>query len=349
MNLNALKPVGPHIEGFVRFAHEGEGDDFKQLDHFEVLGRAHGHAVSETTVVAPRLKPHAIAGQLQKAEEKLRAIPVKLVFDKPENNLSAKYEAYDLEMGRLSCVGDGDTATRASFADGTTSSTQCRGPDACEHANAKGVRCSLHVRLKVQIEGQTDPFSVFELQSSGINTYRTLAAKLTMMYAAFGRLRHVPLELGIYEKSSPLSQYEPFYVADLKLRAGMSIDAAHDQAKKAASEETERGIDSAKMETAAATMAASSPFAVSESDTAIITFTPGIIDHAREPRARARKVGGADSIEQVVARARTDDAELTAPIAAQPIVINNNALEAHEKPPTASQCAASAERPATPI
>ena len=26
MNLNALKPVGPHITGFIRFAHEGEGD-----------------------------------------------------------------------------------------------------------------------------------------------------------------------------------------------------------------------------------------------------------------------------------------------------------------------------------
>ncbi len=308
MNLNALKPVGPHISGFIRFAHEGEGDQFKQLGHFEILSRV--HQPCEDTTATPRLAPHEIEQKLQpsegNAQSKLRAIPIRLVFDKPQNNLRARYQAYDTELHRLACAGDGEKAVRADFAAGGTTETACAGPEACEYANQAGIRCQLHARLKVQVDGQTDPFAVFEVQSSGINTYRTLSAKLDMMYAAFGkRLRHIPLTLGIYAKSSPLSSFEPFYVADLQLRDGMTMQTALDEAKKAQAAEAEGGLTMSEMEAAVEGMIASSPLALDDSETALITFAPGIVDRAREPRrASVALAAGPVSIANVVASAR---------------------------------------------
>lgn len=310
MNLNALKPVGPHITGFIRFAHEGEGEQFKQLDHFEILSRV--HLPSDDTTSMPRLAQHEIAQKIQPAtaQEKLKAIPVKLMFDKPENNLRACYQAYDSELNRLACSGDGVKAVRADFGTGTTADTTCAGPEACEYANQAGVRCQLHVRLKVQIEGQSDPFAVFELQSSGINTYRTLSAKLAMMHAAFGnRLRNIPMTLAIYAKSSPLSRFEPFYVADLQLREGVTMPAALQSADAAKALEASLKMDA--MEAAVETMLSASPLALDDSETALISFAPGVIDRAREPRRSARAIAAAPvSIENLVASAR-GSSELT--------------------------------------
>ncbi|MDO8276624.1 MAG: hypothetical protein Q7T63_00705 [Burkholderiaceae bacterium] len=304
MNLNALKPVGPHITGFIRFAHEGEGDQFKQLDHFEILSRV--HLPSDDTTNVPRLAQHEIAKNIKpgNAQEKLKAIPVKLMFDKPENNLRACYQAYDSELNRLACSGDGVTAVRADFGTGTTAETTCAGPEACEYANQAGVRCQLHVRLKVQIEGQSDPFAVFELQSSGINTYRTLSAKLAMMHAAFGgSLRNIPMTLAIYAKSSPLSRFEPFYVADLQLRDGSTMSAALESANAAKALEASLNMDA--MEAAVEAMLSASPLALDDAETALIAFAPGVIDRAREPRRTARAIAAAPvRIENLVASAR---------------------------------------------
>jgi hypothetical protein len=342
MNLNALKPIGPHVEGFIRFAHEGEGDDFRQLDHFQVLSRVHNEPSDEAA--APCLAEHPIAANLRSAEAKLKAIPVKLVFDKPGNNLSARYQAYDVVMGRLCCVGDGQTASRASFASGTTTSETCVGPGACSHANTVGVRCALHVRLKVQIEGQTDPFAVFELQSGGINTYRTLSAKLDMMHAAFGQLRHVPLTLAMYEKSSPLSSFEPFYVADLRLRDDVSPAEALKAAKEAAEAEQQAGLLIDKMEAAVESMAATSPFAIDDVESVLMTFTPGIVDRGREPRERTRTAAEVpSSIQAIVAQAtRRESVAPAGEGASRPLcdpsaghIATDAKIGPQERPPTA--------------
>lgn len=41
MNLNKIEPSSPHIEGVIRFASEGQGEDLRQLDYFEVLALEH--------------------------------------------------------------------------------------------------------------------------------------------------------------------------------------------------------------------------------------------------------------------------------------------------------------------
>lgn len=315
MRLNSLKPIGPHVTGFIRFAHEGEGDHFKQLDHFEILGRVHDRN-ADGDAEPPRLAAHPLAAQVmagQRAEgggsanAKLRSIPVTVLFDKPANNLTARYQAYDLGLSRLACAGDGERAMRANFAQGSTSEQDCVGPEACEYANQRDVRCQLHVRLKVQIEGQPDPFAVFEVQSSGINTFRTLSAKLDMMHAAFGgRIRHVPLSLTIFEKSSPLSSFEPFYVADLQLRAGTSMHEAAKLAKDGADADAAAGVGCEAMELAIEAMGSAFPLAIDDSESALVTFTPRLVDNVRVPRREASAAGlAATSITSVVEKART--------------------------------------------
>lgn len=337
MNLNALKPIGPHVTGFIRFAHEGEGEHFKQHDHFEILGRVHDRHENAAGAAAPRLAAHPIAAQLLagdaseaggSANEKLRSIPVKVIFDKPANNLTARYQAYDLSLGRLACAGDGARATRADFSLGSTSEHDCVGPEACEYANQGGVRCQLHVRLKVQIDGQADPFAVFEVQSSGINTFRTLSAKLDMMHAAFGgRLRHVPLSLTIFEKSSPLSSFEPFYVADLQLRSGISVHAAAQLAKEGADADATAGVACEAMEKATEAMASSFPLAIDDGESALVTFTPRLVDDVRLPRRETSSSSGLRpaSISSLVEQARGSQAvaPAAAPVSVEPIKLTD--------------------------
>lgn len=276
MKLNAIEPVGPVVEGVIRFASAGEGDTLKQLDHFDVLALVH----EQDEAAKPKLTKHPIEARLAEKREAgdqphVRVIPIKLMFNDPDVNLRARYEAYDSDLSRLACVGDGEKGCRANFASGTTSSVECAGPDACSFANTAGMHCSLHVRMKVQVEGQTDPFSCFELQSGGINTYRTLKAKLNMMHAAFGdKMRFVPLDLCVYAKSSRMSDYKPFYVADIRLRDGADLQAA----THAATEAKERaGISDAVygvIEAAVAKMIGNSPLSLDDSESDQVVFSP---------------------------------------------------------------------------
>lgn len=276
MKLNAIEPVGPVVEGVIRFASEGEGDTLRQLDHFDVLALVHEQDEAEK----PKLAKHPIEARLAAAGEaddqpRVRVIPIKLMFNDPDVNLRARYEAYDSDLNRLACVGDGEKGCRANFASGTTSPVECAGPDACSFANSPGMHCSLHVRMKVQVEGQTDPFSCFELQSGGINTYRTLKAKLNMMHAAFGdKMRFVALDLCIYAKSSRMSDYKPFYVADIRLREGADLraamSAAADAREHAGISDEVYGV----IEATAAEMIGNSPLSLNDSDNDPIVFSP---------------------------------------------------------------------------
>ena len=310
MNLNAIQPVGPHIEGLIRFASTGSGASFTQLDHFEVLTRVHSKTTAEGV---PKLGEHPMAESLKAVagneDGKIRVIPIRLIFNKPENNLDARYEAYDMDLNRLACAGDGDAGCRANFATGESEAVPCEGPDACEYANSNGIKCSLHVRLKAQIEGQRDEFSVFELQSGGINTYRTLSAKLRMMHAAFGkRLRHVPLELALYAKSGAASSFEPFYVADLRLRSGVTMQAASEAVIGGEEKDAQNHIDFVEMEEVVAQMRTQVSLALEEAESTLITYAPAIVDRTRlirRPASSAEQLASAPlSIQAVVENAR---------------------------------------------
>lgn len=310
MNLSAIQPVGPHIEGIIRFASTGSGAGFTQLNYFEVLTRLHSETTLEGT---PKLGVHPICERLRAVEGneegKICVIPIRLIFDTPENNLCARYEAYDQDLNRLACAGDGDKGCRANFATGETGEVDCKGPDACEYANSAGIGCALHVRLKAQIEGQSDDFSVFELQSGGVNSYRTLSAKLAMMHAAFGaRLRHVPLEIALYGKSSMASSFEPFYVADVRLRSGVNMREAACAAIEGAEQDANANIDFGAMEKVVTQMRTQKVLTLSDAESAMITQAPAIVDRMRlvrrPPSATEQLMAAPLSIQALVENAR---------------------------------------------
>ena len=309
MKLNQIQPTTPHIEGFVRFASETDGVEQRQLDHFEVLARHHngdggsGH---------PALAQHEIMGALlppeEKGKAKLRTIPIKLICDAPENSLTARYEAFDTVVNRMTCAGDGEKGNRAELTTGRIEQVSCAGPESCEYANRMGIQCGLRVRLLMQIEGQKDAFSLFEFQSGSINTFRTLSAKLRMMYASFGRrLRHIPLELAMFTKSSAASNYMPFYVADLRLREGMQPVKALAIAK-AQSEQAEAGaLDYAAMEAEIEKMRSDSAWALGDTDADCPIFSYDRVDRqklkTRETRTNIATAGHT-AIQAVIAKAR---------------------------------------------
>ena len=158
----------------------------------------------------------------QGKEDKLRSIPVRLLFNEPELNFRADYTLFDRQSGRPVCVGNGDTCKRLTQ-DGMQS-LPCPSPDACPLA--KGNACKPYGRLNVLI-GDEDPLGSFVFRTTGFNSIRTLAARLHYFQAISGnRLACLPLELRLRGKSTRQSHGTPIFYVDLTVRGGMEIAEA---------------------------------------------------------------------------------------------------------------------------
>ena len=160
----------------------------------------------------------------QAANGKLRAIPVRLLFNDSELNLRAEYSAFDRSSGRPVCVGNGETARRVT-ADGLEEMA-CPGPDRCPFAKQAG--CKLYGRLNVQIDGQQDELGSFIFRTTGYNSVRTLAARLRYFEAVSGQTtRYLPLLLRLRAKEHhALSYRTPVYYVDLTLRDDSTLAQA---------------------------------------------------------------------------------------------------------------------------
>jgi len=194
---------------------------------------------------------------------KLRAIPVRLLFNSPELNLRAQYSAFDRSTGRPECVGDGLTARRNS--DQGIEEVPCTSPGGCEFGREWG--CKLFGRLNVQIDGQDDELGSFILRTTGYNSVRTLAARLEYLNAiSGGNARHLPLTLRLRAKSTTLSYRTPVYYVDLTLREGQSMTEAVSAAKAEAVRQKEAGVDAELLEQKARLALANGSFEESVDD-----------------------------------------------------------------------------------
>ena len=98
---------------------------------------------------------HPLNDELRQGkDDKLRSIPVRLLFNEPELNFRADYTLFDRQSGRPVCVGNGETCKRVTQ-DGMQS-LPCPSPDACPLA--KGGACKPYGRLNVVI-GDEDPLA----------------------------------------------------------------------------------------------------------------------------------------------------------------------------------------------
>ncbi|WP_057427815.1 recombination directionality factor [Pseudomonas aeruginosa] len=202
----------------------------------------------------------------QSKDDKLRSIPVRLLFNEPELNFRADYTLFDRQTGRPMCIGNGETCKRVTQ-DGMQS-LPCPSPDACPLA--KGGACKPYDRLNVVI-GDEDPLGSFVFRTTGFNSIRTLAARLHYFQAISGnRLACLPLELRLRGKSTRQSHSTPIFYADLTVRGGMDISEALQQASELYAQRQTAGFDQGALDDAAKRGFGNGAFEESEEDVGAI-------------------------------------------------------------------------------
>ena len=159
--------------------------------------------------------------------QKLRSIPVRMIFNDPDLNLRAEYTLFDRQTGRPVCVGNGEACQR--LTNQGVEQQPCPSPDLCPLA--QGGNCKPYGRLHVNLD-ESDEFGTFIFRTTGFNSIRTLAARLSYYHAASnGLLSCLPLQLILRGKSTTQSYRQPVYYVDLTLREGISLNEAIIQAK----------------------------------------------------------------------------------------------------------------------
>lgn len=188
-------------------------------------------------------------GQAQGQENaKIRAIPVRVLFNDSDLNLRAEYSAFDRQTGRPLCVGNGEVARRVG-AQGMEE-VGCPSPERCPYGGQQG--CKLYGRLNLFVEEQGDELGSFIFRTTGYNSVRTLAARLKYLEAVSGGLtRYLPLTLRLRAKSTTQSYRTPVYYVDLTLRDELTLTEAVSQARQEAMLDDEAGLMISEMEAVA--------------------------------------------------------------------------------------------------
>ncbi|WP_234774742.1 hydrolase or metal-binding protein [Paraburkholderia tropica] len=192
---------------------------------------------------------HPFDEALRKAggSNKLRSIPVRVLFGDPDLNLRAEYSLFDRETGRPVCVGDGDTCKRVTNTEIET--LPCPSPDGCSFGKAGG--CKPYGRFHSVI-GDDDILGSFVFRTTSFNSIRTLAARLSYFSAVSGGLlATMPLELKLRGKSTAQSYRSPIYYVDLVVQSGFTLEEAIARARELGSQRKASGFDQAALDEAA--------------------------------------------------------------------------------------------------
>lgn len=178
--------------------------------------------------------------------EKLRAIPIQLLFNDPKLNLRAEYCLFDRKSGRPLCVGNGERCRR--YAGPQVQSLPCPSPDECEFSESL---CKPYGRLNVKI-GSDDDLGTFIFRTTGYNSIRNLTARLHYYRAVSGNLLAcLPLQLRLRGKSTAQSHRAPIYYVDITVRDGMSLVDAVNKAKEEHQLRVANGFDQNALDAAA--------------------------------------------------------------------------------------------------
>ncbi|QUP52685.1 phage capsid protein [Ralstonia syzygii] len=191
---------------------------------------------------------HPLNEELRKTTTgKLRAIPVRFLFNDPDLNLRAEYSCFDRDTGRPVCVGNGETCRRAG--DSGIEELPCPSPDAC--AFAQGGACKPYGRLNVLI-GDEDEMGSFLFRTTSYNSIRTLAARLHYFAAVSGGLLAcLPLELKLRGKSTTQSYRSAIYYVDLCVRSGSTLETTISEAHELDARRRSAGFDQIALDAAA--------------------------------------------------------------------------------------------------
>lgn len=223
---------------------------------------------------------HPLNEELRKAiTGKLRAIPIRLLFNTPDLNLRADYSLFDRDTGRPVCVGNGETCRRVS--DAGIENLPCSSPDGCAFGRQGG--CKPYARLNVTV-GDEDELGSFVLRTTSFNSIRTLAARLNYFSAVSGNLLAcLPLELKLRGKSTTQSYRAPVYYVDIGVRFGSTLEETLIQARELDSRRRAAGFDQAALDAAARLGFANGAFeeSVEDGNAVVEEFYPAT-DHPDE-------------------------------------------------------------------
>ncbi|ENW49323.1 hypothetical protein F918_03028 [Acinetobacter baumannii NIPH 601] len=171
--------------------------------------------------------------------QKLRTIPVRMIFNDPELNLRAEYTLFDRQTGRPVCVGNGETCQR--LTNQGVEQHSCPSPDLCPLA--QGGNCKPYGRLHVNLD-ESDELGTFIFRTTGFNSIRTLAARLSYYHAASnGLLSCLPLQLILRSKSTTQSYRTPVYYVDLTLKDGVNLQQAIQMAQEIDQQSKQAGFN----------------------------------------------------------------------------------------------------------
>lgn len=191
---------------------------------------------------------HPLNESLRKATPgKLRAIPVRLLFNDPDLNLRAEYCLFDRDTGRPVCVGNGERCKRVEQ-DGIAI-LPCPSPEGCQFGGPGG--CKPYGRLNV-IVGDEDEMGSFIFRTTSFNSIRTLAARLHYFSAVSGNLLAcLSLELKLRGKSTTQSYRAAIYYVDLDVRVGKTLEATIAEARELDARRKASGFDQAALDATA--------------------------------------------------------------------------------------------------
>ncbi|AWL27679.1 hydrolase or metal-binding protein [Acinetobacter defluvii] len=171
--------------------------------------------------------------------QKLRTIPVRMIFNDPDLNLRAEYSLFDRQTGRPICVGNGETCQR--LTNQGVEQHPCPSPDLCPLA--QGGNCKPYGRLHVNLD-ESDELGTFIFRTTGFNSIRTLAARLSYYHAASnGLLSCLPLQIILRGKSTTQSYRTPVYYVDLTLKDGVNLQQAIQMAQEIDQQSKQAGFN----------------------------------------------------------------------------------------------------------
>ena len=194
--------------------------------------------------------------------QKLRTIPVRMIFNDPDLNLRAEYTLFDRQTGRPICVGNGETCQR--LTNQGVEQQPCPSPDLCPLA--QGGNCKPYGRLHVNLD-ESDELGTFIFRTTGFNSIRTLAARLSYYQASSnGLLSCLPLQLTLRGKSTTQSYRQPVYYVDLTLRDGVSLQDAIQMAKEIDQQSKQSGFNQSALDQTARQGFANTQFEVNSEE-----------------------------------------------------------------------------------
>lgn len=218
---------------------------------------------------------HPLNDALRKDGQKLRSIPIRLLFDDPDLNFRANYSLFDRQSGRPVCVGDGESCRRVTSAG--MQALPCPSPMACSIGAAGNCKPygRLHVRIRqdnaTDVEKERlpeDELGSFVFRTTGFNSIRTLATRLRYLQAVSGdRLACMDLELRLRGKSTTQSHRTPIYYVDITAPGGSSLEATVNEARQRREQQAQAGIDQSLLDEVALGGYALGEFEESEEET----------------------------------------------------------------------------------